>query len=188
MLPSSTHPPGLLLQVVQELIALGIIVPTSDLLSIRRSIAFFVSQINRQAEQQEAVAVRQLAGWLDGSLPALGRGLDPALLVVISGMPEALDNFFLTACLSTFPLLLLQTIGEDLFAIALVRHSTRRWASALPRHMPCPHPPRSCHTPFNKKHRPPSPAAGPALPLPRSLHFCAASLCHAGGHWQGTRP
>ena len=70
--PCPTHPPAALptplLQVVRELIALGIIVPTSDLLSIRRPISFFVSQINRQAEQQEAVAVSQPAGWLAGCL------------------------------------------------------------------------------------------------------------------------
>lgn len=42
--------------VVQNLISLGIIVPTSDLLSIRRSINFFIQNISRQAQQQEAVA------------------------------------------------------------------------------------------------------------------------------------
>ncbi|PSC67309.1 putative aarF domain-containing kinase chloroplastic [Micractinium conductrix] len=43
--------------VVRELVALGIIVPTSDLLSIRRSIQYFIQNINRQAQQQEAVGV-----------------------------------------------------------------------------------------------------------------------------------
>ncbi|EFN50435.1 hypothetical protein CHLNCDRAFT_144022, partial [Chlorella variabilis] len=42
--------------VVRQLVSLGIIVPTSDLPSIRRSVAFFVDNISRQAEQQEAVA------------------------------------------------------------------------------------------------------------------------------------
>ena len=90
--PCSTHPaalPTTLLQVVRELIALGIIVPTSDLLSIRRSIAFFVSQINRQAEQQEAVAVRQPAGWL----PAPGReGAAPCSWVVVIGKANSSDR------------------------------------------------------------------------------------------------
>ncbi|PRW20222.1 putative aarF domain-containing kinase chloroplastic [Chlorella sorokiniana] len=42
--------------VVSQLVALGIIVPTSDLLSIKRSINFFIQNINRQAQQQEAVS------------------------------------------------------------------------------------------------------------------------------------
>lgn len=42
--------------VVAQLVALGIIVPTSDLLSIKRSINFFIQNINRQAQQQEAVS------------------------------------------------------------------------------------------------------------------------------------
>lgn len=53
--PSS--PPAARCQVVRELVALGIIVPTSDLLSIRRSIQYFIQNINRQAQQQEAVGV-----------------------------------------------------------------------------------------------------------------------------------
>ncbi|KAI7839932.1 hypothetical protein COHA_006326 [Chlorella ohadii] len=42
--------------VVSQLVALGIIVPTSDLLSIKRSINFFIQNVNRQAQQQEAVS------------------------------------------------------------------------------------------------------------------------------------
>ena len=47
------------------------------------------------------------------------------------------------------PLPLLQTIGEDLFAIALVRHALH-WAlgCAMPRRLPCPHPPRCCLAPY----------------------------------------
>ena len=44
-------------QVVRCLVALGIIVPTSDTLSVKRAIAFFLETINRQAEAKEAVAV-----------------------------------------------------------------------------------------------------------------------------------
>lgn len=42
---------------VRQLVALGIVVPTSDLLSIRRSIAYFIESITKQAAQQEAVGV-----------------------------------------------------------------------------------------------------------------------------------
>jgi hypothetical protein len=75
--------------VVRELIALGIIVPTSDLLSIRRSISFFVSQINRQAEQQEAVAVSQPAGWLAA---CAREGIAPCSWVVVNGNVKSSDR------------------------------------------------------------------------------------------------
>jgi hypothetical protein len=48
---------ALLLQVVRCLVALGIIVPSTDMLSVKRAIGYFLETINRQAEQQEAVAV-----------------------------------------------------------------------------------------------------------------------------------
>lgn len=91
------------LQVVQQLVALGIIVPTSDLLSIRRSVKFFVDNINRQAQQQEAVAVgwgpkeeRLPAGRMAWSrnaaclnVPRRRRRLELSALCVFASMPAA---------------------------------------------------------------------------------------------------
>lgn len=96
-------------------------------------------------------------------------------------------------------------IGEDLFAIALVRVgagcmvgvgdcrgstaacaalcSATRPPPSLPSR-PCP----PCHAALSCPRAVLCCAAGPALPLPRCLHLCAARLCHAGGHRQGARP
>jgi hypothetical protein len=57
VLPAGALPPPPAPQVVRQLVALGIVVPTSDLLSIRRSIAYFIDGITKQAQQQEAVGV-----------------------------------------------------------------------------------------------------------------------------------
>lgn len=43
---------------VKALIVLGIIVPTSDLLPVRRSIAYFLDNFERQTEEQETIGVR----------------------------------------------------------------------------------------------------------------------------------
>lgn len=127
--------------------ALGIIVPTSDLLSIRRSVKFFIDNINRQAQQQEAVAVggRAVAGLLPsppagpaGAVSWLAPGCtspDPwtSFLCLVPWMPLPASS-----CARAPPSRLpqthtpsppnppppipphtLQTIGEDLFAIAL---------------------------------------------------------------------
>ena len=47
-----------MLQVVQSLIKLGIVVPTSDLLPVRRSIAYFLDNFERQTREQETIGVR----------------------------------------------------------------------------------------------------------------------------------
>ena len=39
---------------------LGIIVPTSDLLPVRRSIAYFLDNFERQTESQETIGVRPI--------------------------------------------------------------------------------------------------------------------------------
>ncbi len=46
-------------QVVQALIKLGIVVPTSDLLPIRRSINYFLDNFERQTKEQETIGVRR---------------------------------------------------------------------------------------------------------------------------------
>ena len=49
-----------LAQVVKALVVLGIIVPTSDLLPVRRSIAYFLDNFERQTESQETIGVRPI--------------------------------------------------------------------------------------------------------------------------------
>lgn len=46
------------MQVVQSLIKLGIVVSTSDLLPVRRSIAYFLDNFERQTREQETIGVR----------------------------------------------------------------------------------------------------------------------------------
>ena len=42
--------------VIRSLTDLGIIVPTSDTLSLRRAIAFFLDNINKQAQKEETLS------------------------------------------------------------------------------------------------------------------------------------
>jgi len=46
------------LQVVRALIKLGIVVSTSDLVPVRRSIAYFLDNFERQTREQETIGVR----------------------------------------------------------------------------------------------------------------------------------
>lgn len=46
--------------VIRALVELGVITPTGDMLSIRRAINYFLENITRQTERQEAIGVSSL--------------------------------------------------------------------------------------------------------------------------------
>lgn len=121
--------------VVQQLVALGIIVPTSDLLSIRRSVKYFVDNINRQAQQGEAVGTigeDLFAIALDqpfrfpatftfvlrafATLEGIGKALDPDYKFAVVAAPYATEllNLQDSRGQSTFLLEQLQQQAADL--------------------------------------------------------------------------
>lgn len=216
--------------VVQQLVALGIIVPTSDLvrglprggaagaqrgascanrdcamlrsayraarpqhrspcfpppspprqLSIRRSIAYFINNVSRQAQQGEAVAVSAWDG--RGRRAAARAGQWQAALA----LPSPLTPAHLPACMlnrlpCTFSFRLSITPAPPA-AMRSLSCPHLPPASLLDARLPPTHPSAAVHW-----GGPVCDCGGSALPLPRPIHICAPRIRHAGGVCVGGR-
>ncbi len=68
--PSYTEPHSLHnSQVVRALVDLGVITPSGDLLSVRRSINYFIENIQRQTERKETIQVRITTAFVSKVVP-----------------------------------------------------------------------------------------------------------------------
>lgn len=74
---------------VKALVVLGIIVPTSDLLPVRRSIAYFLDNFERQTQEQETIGVRAKPQFLNLTLFVVNLGRRSAQFVVLDSMSAA---------------------------------------------------------------------------------------------------
>ena len=98
-------------QVIRALIDLRIIVPTADMLSIRRSMQYFLQNFQQATQREETIGVGTAYPWrfpLSAHLPLLYSTNGGEHYRMWAGFADG-------ACACVW----LQAIGEDLFAIAL---------------------------------------------------------------------